>query len=443
MTEIVQKIYTCCIRNQIFLGMKILSITLSIIFMATIKKSQSDQAINSNQQGIVAVVNTDIISKFDFIDRIRLVIFTSRLPNNQQTIKKISPQILRGLINEKLKIQKTNQLGITVTRDELKAATARVEKMNGLAKGRMRKILKEKGINFRSFELQVETQTAWRKAVVKQVLSTNKISEDLVDDAIKKIKLNKGKPEYNVAEIFIPIESGKSIQEFRQRAQRLYSQTQKGANFSELARAFSHSASAARGGNLGWIRSNQIDQELTSIMVGMKKNAISKPLKSGNGFYILRLLNKRISSGIPREKIKVTLEQLFLPLRLNSSETEVKIITAQAQNISSNIKTCMSLNKKGKELGSKQSGKITVNDISQLPLNIRNVVEKIEISRPSKPIRTNTGFLILMVCQRSGGGALKNTRTKIKNMLLQERAVIIDRRMLRNIRRSAFLEIRQ
>ena len=116
MTEIVQKIYTCCIRNQIFLGMKILSITLSIIFMMAIKESQSDQAINSNQQGIVAVVNTDIISKFDFIDRIRLVIFTSRLPNNQQTIKRISPQILRGLINEKLKIQKTNKLGIKTGR---------------------------------------------------------------------------------------------------------------------------------------------------------------------------------------------------------------------------------------------------------------------------------------------------------------------------------------
>ena len=113
------------------------------------------------------------------------------------------------------KIQKTNKLGIKVTRDELKAAIARIEKMNGLAKGRMREILVAKGINFRSFKLQVETQAAWRKAVVKQVLSTNNIGEDLVDNAIKKIKLNKGKPEYNVAEIFIPIESGKSIQEFQ------------------------------------------------------------------------------------------------------------------------------------------------------------------------------------------------------------------------------------
>jgi peptidyl-prolyl cis-trans isomerase SurA len=264
-----------------------------------------------------------------------------------------------------------------------------------------------------------------------------------VDEAIATIELNKGKPEYNVAEIFIPFEAGKSTEKARQIAIRLYSQIQQGANFSALARAFSQSASAGKGGNLGWIRNEQIEQNLSNIMTKMRKNSTSEPMKGESGYYVLNLIDKRKSLGVSTEKIKITLEQLFLPLRINSSENETKVITEQAEDISSSIKTCSALNQKGKELGSEQSGTLEVNDITQLPTNIRTIVQKNDLFKASKPIRTGSGILIIMVCKRSGGGTLKNIRAKIKSMLLQKRAVLTDRSMLRNIRRTAFLDIRQ
>ncbi len=405
--------------------------------------SLSAQTSNTKRQGIVAVVNNEIISKYDFINRVKLVIFLSKLPNDKKTIKRISSQILHGLINDKLKLQEARKLGINVKQTELKAAITEIEKMNGLAEGRMRVLMKKKGINFSSFQLQVEAQTAWSKAVVKQVLSANRISDEAVDEAIATIELNKGKPEYKVAEIFIPFEAGKSTEKARQIAMRLYSQIQQGANFSALARAFSQSASAGKGGNLGWIRNEQIEQNLSNIMTKMRKNSTSEPMKGESGYYVLNLIDKRKSLGVSTEKIKITLEQLFLPLRINSSENETKVITEQAEDISSSIKTCSALNQKGKELGSRQSGTLEVNDITQLPTNIRTIVQKNDLFKASKPIRTGSGILIIMVCKRSGGGTLKNIRAKIKSMLLQKRAVLTDRSMLRNIRRTAFLDIRQ
>ena len=443
MKKTIFKIYTICNRENTLKKIKPQIIILLIIIATIVTLPVSAQLNNSNRQGIIAIVNKDIISQFDFIDRIKLVIFTSRLPNNQKTIKRISGQILRGLINEKLKIQQAKKLGIKISRDELRIAINEIEKMNGLTEGQMRILMRKKGINFRSFALQVEAETRWRKAVVKQVLSKNRISEDSVDDAIAKIKLNKGKPEYKVAEIFISFEPNKSMQKINQNAIRLHSQIQKGAKFSELARAFSQKTSAAKGGNLGWIRGNQIDQELLQIIVTMKKNTISKPIKGEDGFYILRLLDKRISSGLPTKKINVTLEQLFLPLPLGASTQVIADIKSRAKDITSDTKNCDDLNRKIVKFGSKQSGRIKVSDISQLPINIRTIVQKINIAEPSIPIRTSTGVLVLMVCTRSGGGLLPNFRNSIRNRLLQERAVIMDRRMLRNIRRSAFVDIRQ
>ena len=87
------------------------ALTIMLLFVCSITPlvSVSAQLYNTARQGIVAVVNTDIISRFDLIDRTKLIIFSSQLPNDKKTIKRISPQILQGLINDQLKLQETKR----------------------------------------------------------------------------------------------------------------------------------------------------------------------------------------------------------------------------------------------------------------------------------------------------------------------------------------------
>ncbi len=400
-------------------------------------------AQSSSKQGIVAVVNDDIISQFDLNSRIKFVIFSSQLPNERKIIQRISAQVLRGLINDKLKLQEAKRLRVKVSHAELLKEIEKIEKKNGLPAGKMRGFLAQKGVDFRTFELQIEAETAWRKAVIRQVRSTNKISEDAIDETIAEIESNKGKPEYFVAEIFLPFDPSKSVEETHQNALRLHSQILAGANFGALARSFSQSASSAKSGNLGWIRSDQVDENLSKIIINMTKESVTKPVKGADGYYILRLLSKRISSGLPTVNSKITLQQVFLPLRQNPSPGEINAQAKLAKQISTAAGSCSALAKRGTELGSKQSGRLEVEDVSRLPANIRNIVQNIPLSKASDPIRTGAGFLILMVCQRSGGGITKDVRNRVRNMLLERRASLTARRMLRNIRRSAFVDLRR
>ena len=59
-------------------------------------------------QRIAAVVNDDVITSGDLIDRINLGIATSGLPNDDNTRQRLAPQILRGFIDEKLQLQEAN-----------------------------------------------------------------------------------------------------------------------------------------------------------------------------------------------------------------------------------------------------------------------------------------------------------------------------------------------
>jgi peptidyl-prolyl cis-trans isomerase SurA len=400
------------------------------------------QTTNSVAQGIAAVVNDDIISQLDLDNRIQFIIFSARLQNNKNTVKKITGQVLRGLINDKLKIQEAKRLGVSVTQAELESSIRMIEKKNGLLPGKMETYLAKQKVNFGTFELQVNAEVAWKKAVIKQTRSTIKIGNDAIDEAIFEIEKNKGKLEYFVAEIFIPFDPNKSTDETYQAIARLYSQAEQGAKFSALARSFSQSASAANGGNLGWIRIDQVDTNLANIITLMEKGSTTKPVRGAEGYYILRLLDKRRSLGLPIETMKVSIQQVFVPLGQNKSTGGVNAKRNLAKQISSSINTCSGLAQKGVELGSKESGRLEVTDTSKLPKQIQSVVTNIPLSKASEPIQISTGFLVMMVCKRSGGGIVANVRNRMRNILLQKRASLMSRRMLRNVTRAAFLDIR-
>ncbi len=427
-------------QNSIRIDKNLILIVAVLLLPALSGFTTSAQA--QSTQRIVAIVNNEIITQFDLGTRIKFIIFSSRLPKTNEMAQRISRQVLSGLINDYLKVQAAKKMGVKTTQKDINRAIRIVEKNNRLPPGGMRKLLAKENVDWRTFELQIEAELAWRGAVVRQTRSSTKVGEDAVDEAIATIEANKGKPEYFVAEIFIPFDPTKSVEESRQTAIRLRSQIQSGANFSALARSFSKSASAAKGGNLGWIRSDQVDQNLSKILVNMTKGNTTIPVRGADGYYILRLLNKRIASGVAAANVKVSLQQVFLPLRQNASQGEISAQEKLAVKISNSSNSCSALEKLGTELGSKQSGRLDVQDTSRLPANIRNIVQNIPVSKASSPVRTAAGYLVLMVCKRSGGDITEQVRTRIRNMLLEQRAALVSRRMLRDVRRSAVLDIR-
>ena len=276
--------------------------------------SPDRQVSAQNSQRIVAIVNDEIISGFDLSSRLDLVILSSQLPKTPQVRKRISSQVLRRLIDDKLRLQEARRLKITVGEAEFDAAVRSIEKNNRMKSGGMIELLKRNNIDRIAFSTQIEATIAWQKIIRRQVRGRVNISDETIDDAISRMKDNKGKPEYLISEIFIPFETGKPVDQTKKLAERLYQQIAEGANFDALARTFSQSATAAAGGNLGWIRKDQLDPELSEVVVKMKRGSVSKPIHGPDGFYVLVLRNQRISEGLPQPNIIVDLQQVFLAL---------------------------------------------------------------------------------------------------------------------------------
>jgi hypothetical protein len=76
----------------------------------------------------------------------------------------------------------------------------------------------------------------------------------------------------------------------------------------ELAKKLSQDPnSASKGGDLGWLREDQILKPVRDILAGMAENAISEPVRGADSFHVVKLLGSRPQSTAPLAQVKASL----------------------------------------------------------------------------------------------------------------------------------------
>ena len=137
---------------------------------------------------IAAVVNDEVISVYDLVSRLRMTLLSSNMPDSPDARKKIEAQILRSLVDEKLQLQEAKKQNVVATDDEINNALAQIEKQNNMQPGQLNQFLKARGIDRAALISQVTASVVWAKLVRRKAAETVEISDDEVDEAIKRLK---------------------------------------------------------------------------------------------------------------------------------------------------------------------------------------------------------------------------------------------------------------
>ncbi len=266
---------------------------------------------NAATQEIVAVVNDAAISDSDLEKRMRLIMASSGLPNTKEIRKKMMPQVLSGLINEQLMLQEAEKYNLEVDSAAIDAGVAQIAQQNKMDPSQFVAMVKKSGIDISTMRQQVKAQVAWGKVVKARIRPRIVISERDIDDALERIKSKIGTTEYLAAEIFLPIENKKEVAQVSKLANGLVYEIKSGkASFFKLAQQFSQAAGSANGGNKGWVNEAQFSPSLLNGLKSLKKNQVTNPIKTLDGYHILFLRDKRTLSEdtIPsREQVEYTI----------------------------------------------------------------------------------------------------------------------------------------
>ena len=399
-------------------------------------------AFAQGTQGIAAIVNDEIISEFDLNRRLDIVVKSSGLPNRPEVRKRLAHQVLRRMIDDTLKLQEAGRVNVSVSDADIQDAMGRLARQNQVDPRDMDSFLERTGIDKDALIQQIEPDIAWAKLLGKTVRPTIQISEEEVDANIAEIEANAGQPEYHVAEIFLRVDDPRKDTEVRQLSMKLIEQIRSGAPFAAVARSFSQSASAANGGDLGWIRRGDMGPELDEALLKLKPKTISPPIHTMGGYTILLMIDTRTAEGVKGADMTLSLQQVFLPLDAKTDRETVVSRLEEARRTVADVKDCAGMQKVADTLKNSLSGSLGKVKLNDLPAKLRNVVRDLPVGVPSPPTQTESGVVVLMVCERDDSGGMSAERENVRRSILMQRMETQARQLMRNLRRRAFVDVR-
>lgn len=103
-------------------------------------------------------------------------------------------------------------------------------------------------------------------------------------------------------------------------AQDVLRQVKSGDDFAELARKYSEDASAAQGGEIGWIVRGQTVKEFETAAFAMKPGDVSELIKTTYGFHIVRLFEKQSAHLQGFEEVKERIREQLLKQKLAEAQ---------------------------------------------------------------------------------------------------------------------------
>lgn len=388
---------------------------------------------------IAAVVNDEVITSSAVLARLRLALFAAGLNLTQENQQRLLPQVLRTLIDERLRMQEAERLNVAVPEHEVDQALASIASDNGMSPGQFTDLLQRNNVPVSTLRRQVETSLAWRRLIQRQLLPDITIGDAEVDEVMARIEQNRGLPEYLLAEIFLAVDDPAREAEVRDFAGDLARDIRRGASFSAVAQQFSQGAGAANGGDMGWVLDGQLAPELQEAVEALAPGQMSDPIRTVSGYHILLLRDQRRANVPDAMDDVIAMARLGIPFPQNATRADATRIASRLEEVSATVGNCAELEERAQAIGAPptDAGSGRLRD---LPPQLAQLLRDQPVNQPTGPVQMSDGMAVFMVCDRQTGSTA--SREEIADQIRMERLDMLQRRLLRDLRTAAFIDVR-
>jgi len=387
--------------------------------------------------GIAATVNDDVITTWDLQQRVFFMVLSSGVKPDEDSFRRMQIQALRALIDERLQMQEAGKFDLEISDEEVNRSLMRLAQGNNLSLEDLAGRMSQAGISLETLRDQVRAELAWQRIVNGRFGTRIRVSDTQIDETIRRLSANAGKPSYLVSEIYIEAtEDIGGMDGAMEGARAMIIQHDKGAPFTALARQFSSAASSAKGGDVGWTREGELRSEINAVLPTLEKGKISQPIPVPGGVYVVVMRDKRQSESESVYKIKQVRIATDNDAAKGVAETAVRGLAASEEL------TC-----DGLETASDFIDGASVVDMGEIKSSavggeILEILEETEVGGLSDPISAPNGVMALMVCDLKVQGAGIPTRDEVEDRIIDQQIAQSSRRYLRDIRRGATIESR-
>jgi peptidyl-prolyl cis-trans isomerase SurA len=405
-------------------------------------------AVPQSLDYIVAVVDDDVVLASELVSRgetVRGQMEAAGMPMPPDEV--LFNQLLERLIMESLQLQMGERAGVRIDDEQLTEAIGGIAQQNGLNLAQFREALANDGMDYREFREDVRREMIIQRVQRNRVNSRIRISEEEIDaflaSPVGQAALS---DEFRVGHILIAVEDNageETVLQAEARALGVYDQLIAGQDFRQTAIAESAGSRALEGGDMGWRPAGEMPSLFADLVLEMNVGDTSRPIRSGSGFHIIQLLDKRGASTqvVAQSKVK---HILVSPSEIRSD--------AQTQALSEDIHGRIGAGEDFGDLARTYSedpgsalagGELGWSSSDQFVTEFAAVMNSVEIDEVSRPFKTQFGWHILVVTERRQQDMSEEAKRNMAVRILHTRRFEEElQNWLAEIRDEAFVEMR-
>jgi peptidyl-prolyl cis-trans isomerase SurA len=230
----------------------------------------------------------------------------------QAEIKDQEKDLLRGLIDNALLVERAKDMNISVDTDLIKQLDE-VRKQNNFATmDDLRKAVESSGMAWEDYQEEMRKKLMSSAVIRQEVAGRMDISPDAVKQYYEEHKQDFNLPEQVVlAEIFLSTEgrTPEEIFSIRKKAEDLHDRLTRGADFTQLAERYSEGQTAKDGGVIGTFKRGVLDKAFDDAVFKLSKGQMTDVIQTKTGFEILKVVDHYEAGLQPLDKVQDQIQQ--------------------------------------------------------------------------------------------------------------------------------------
>lgn len=400
---------------------------LSAAIPASAQASETQSEPVQVYAGVAASVNDEPITIADVSNRARLILLSLGVQPSEQTIVQAQQRALESLIDEKLQIQEAASWEVEVTDEEVEEDLSRLARSNGMSLDQFQNDLMRQGVNPSTLRQQLKADIAWQRLVGGRYGSRVRVSELQIDDKLKRLEKTLNEEQLHISEIFLPAYSDEQMAQMLQGAWSLRGQIEEGAPFGLVARQFSASPTAANGGDLGWMSLDQMKDELAEAVRALTPPAISEPVVTEDGVYLVALMERR-------EPVDPVLSGFMLA----QLEARGDVAEALLESAAETFTGCADIDEAADAVEGVEAVRLGALPVGQASVVYADIFTNTEEGALTPTLSFNDGRKAkVAVCERLMSGPQLPSRDEMEANLRDQQISLLADRYLRDLRREA------
>lgn len=370
-------------------------VTLLLTFASA---AQADRLLDR----VAAVVNDQIILQSELelkTQQTAQQLQAQNIPVND--FAELQTQVLDNLIMETLQVQRARQLGLNVSDEEVNEQLTQIATQNRMSLLELRNRLNAEMANgFAKVRDDIRQKLLIQKLREQEVISRTLVTEEEINNYLQRSRLDTSNQEYHLRHILITLPESATVEERQQaRAQidELLKRLQSGELFSQLAVRYSKGSRALTGGDLGWLKEEQIPTFFAEAIQDLQPGQISPVINSPSGLHLIKLEAKRDAN-----QQLVTQYRLHRFIVLSDNATAQSEIPPDIQKIAATTRSLADFQTLWQQFADIPEEVNAQSDLGwktaeELPFALKQALAELSPNQVATPIATEQGWVLFFL----------------------------------------------